>query len=190
MNRRTFLKAASVGLAAGPITPVLGYALQPSAQDPSTGNGIGAQNQLHRESPEQILLKDYRPKSIYKIPVTEIAKAEFRSLICIRIPTPKPRSKLPNGSQHGPGWSGKDESFSLRPSAAILTRSTASTPNIQTVSKCGAVLTMRAMTGRDSVRLPSGNSQDVIKPVRVASVSCTTRGRAWQRQVKDVWHAS
>ncbi len=77
MNRRTFLKAASVGLAAGPITPVLGYALQPSAQDPSTGNGIGAQNQLHGESPEQILLKDYRPKSIYKIPVTEVAKAKY-----------------------------------------------------------------------------------------------------------------
>lgn len=77
MNRRTFLKAASVGLAAGPITPVLGYALQPSAQDQSAGNGIGAQNQLHGESPEQILLKDYRPKSIYKIPVTEVAKAKY-----------------------------------------------------------------------------------------------------------------
>ncbi len=29
------------------------------------------------DSPETILLKDYRPKSIYKIPVTEIAKAKF-----------------------------------------------------------------------------------------------------------------
>ena len=29
------------------------------------------------ESPETLLLKDYRPKSIYKIPVTEIAKAKF-----------------------------------------------------------------------------------------------------------------
>ena len=77
MNRRTFLKAASVGLAASPITPVLGYALQLGAQDQSAGNGIGAQNQLHGESPEQILLKDYRPKSIYKIPVTEVAKAKY-----------------------------------------------------------------------------------------------------------------
>ena len=54
MNRRRFLKAASVGLAAGPIAPVLGYALQPSAQDQSAAIGIGAQNQLHGESPEQI----------------------------------------------------------------------------------------------------------------------------------------
>jgi predicted TIM-barrel fold metal-dependent hydrolase len=76
MNRRTFLKAASVGLAASPITPVLGYALQPGAQDQSAGKGIGAPNQ-HGESPEQILLKDYRPKSIYKIPVTEVAKARY-----------------------------------------------------------------------------------------------------------------
>jgi len=77
MNRRTFLKAASVGLAAGPIMPVLGDALQFDAQDQSAGNGIGARNHLHGESPEQILLKDYRPKSIYKIPVTEVAKARY-----------------------------------------------------------------------------------------------------------------
>ena len=77
MNRRTFLKAASVGLAASPITPVLGYALPPGAQDQSAGHGIGAKNQLHGDSPEQILLKDYRPKSIYKIPVTEVAKAKY-----------------------------------------------------------------------------------------------------------------
>jgi predicted TIM-barrel fold metal-dependent hydrolase len=77
MNRRTFLKAASVGLAASPITPVLGYALQSDAQDQSAGNGTGAQSHLHGESPEQILLKDYRPKSIYKIPVTEVAKAKY-----------------------------------------------------------------------------------------------------------------
>jgi predicted TIM-barrel fold metal-dependent hydrolase len=77
MHRRTFLKAASVGLAASPITPVLGYALPPDAQDQSAGNGTGAQSHLHGESPEQILLKDYRPKSIYKIPVTEVAKAKY-----------------------------------------------------------------------------------------------------------------
>src|ERR1700723_2945845 len=77
MNRRTFRKAASVGLAARPITPVLGYALPPGAQDQSAGHGIGAKNQLHGDSPEQILLKDYRPKSLYKIPVTEVAKAKF-----------------------------------------------------------------------------------------------------------------
>ena len=77
MNRRTFLKAASVGLAASPITPVLGYALQPGAQDQPAGNGTAAQSHLHGESPEQILLKDYRPKSIYKIPVTEVAKAKY-----------------------------------------------------------------------------------------------------------------
>ena len=77
MNRRTFLKAASVGLAASPVTPVLGYALQPGAQDQPAGNGTAAQSHLHGESPEQILLKDYRPKSIYKIPVTEVAKAKY-----------------------------------------------------------------------------------------------------------------
>ena len=36
---------------------------------------LGEKAQLAEESPEHILLKDYRPKSTYKIPVTEIAKA-------------------------------------------------------------------------------------------------------------------
>ena len=77
MNRRTFLQAASVGLATSPVTPVVGYASQPGAQDRSAGNGVGTQSQPNAESPKQILLKDYRPKSIYKVPVTEVAKAKF-----------------------------------------------------------------------------------------------------------------
>lgn len=31
----------------------------------------------HAQNPEQILLKDYRPKSIYKIPVTQISKSKY-----------------------------------------------------------------------------------------------------------------
>ena len=34
-------------------------------------------NNPHAQTPESLLLKDYRPKSIYKIPVTEVAKARF-----------------------------------------------------------------------------------------------------------------
>jgi predicted TIM-barrel fold metal-dependent hydrolase len=75
MNRRTLLKAASVGLAASPVMPALGRALQHDAQEPSAAKGT--QNQGNAESPEQILLKDYRPKSIYKIPVTDVAKSKF-----------------------------------------------------------------------------------------------------------------
>ena len=73
MNRRTFLKTASVaGLAAAPTSAVLGYIPQHDAKKaPRSSSPPGM------ESPQQILLKDYRPKSIYKIPVTEIAKARF-----------------------------------------------------------------------------------------------------------------
>ena len=31
-----------------------------------------------QDSPEKILLKDYRPKSLYKIPATQVPKAKFR----------------------------------------------------------------------------------------------------------------
>jgi hypothetical protein len=79
MNRRTFLKAASVsGLAAGsPAAAVFGYGPPQVLHEQAGGNGSGQKHQRSEESPEQILLKDYRPKSIYKIPVTEVAKARF-----------------------------------------------------------------------------------------------------------------
>jgi uncharacterized protein len=74
MNRRSFLKASSAaGLAVG----------LPSAAFASTAPDLAAETTAHAASkprlqnPETLLLKDYRPKSIYKIPVTEVAKAKF-----------------------------------------------------------------------------------------------------------------
>ncbi|MGA9812538.1 MAG: amidohydrolase family protein, partial [Terriglobales bacterium] len=73
MNRRTFLKTAgAAGLAAAPTSAVLGYSPQHDAQKAPL-----PASHADQESPERLLLKDYRPKSIYKIPVTEIAKAKF-----------------------------------------------------------------------------------------------------------------
>jgi predicted TIM-barrel fold metal-dependent hydrolase len=73
MNRRWFLKWANLaGLTAGlPATSVLGSTAGDSASRtaPSTTTKVA--------SPDTILLKDYRPKSIYKIPVTDIPKAKF-----------------------------------------------------------------------------------------------------------------
>jgi hypothetical protein len=179
MNRRRFLKAASVGLAASPITPVLGYALQPGAQDQSAGNGIGAQNQLHGESPEQILLKDYRPKSIYKIPVTEVAKAKYPIIDMHSHPYAKTPEQIAE-------WVGNMDQVGVE-KTVILTAAVGG--DFDTVYReyakyparfevwCG--FDFAAMTNRDSGRPPSGNLKRVIKPVRVVSVSFTTRGEAW-----------
>jgi len=73
MNRRSFLKWANMaGLAVAlPSPSVFGAA----AEDAKAGQTPSPNKRV--ESPETILLKDYRPKSIYKIPVTEIAKAKF-----------------------------------------------------------------------------------------------------------------
>src|SRR5271169_1643695 len=75
MNRRSFLKWANLaGLAAGlPSAHAFGAVAheakdQASPTTPST---------TKLASPVSMLLKDYRPQSIYKIPVTEIAKAKF-----------------------------------------------------------------------------------------------------------------
>jgi uncharacterized protein len=73
MNRRSLLKWINLaGLTAGlPGTAAFGSAAgsRNSGPAPSTTEKVA--------SPDTILLKDYRPKSIYKIPVTEIAKAKF-----------------------------------------------------------------------------------------------------------------
>jgi uncharacterized protein len=65
MNRRLFLKWANLaGLTAGlPATSAFGSTAGDSATKAA--------------SPDSILLKDYRPRSIYKIPVTDIPKAKF-----------------------------------------------------------------------------------------------------------------
>jgi predicted TIM-barrel fold metal-dependent hydrolase len=77
MNRRSFLRATSAaGLACGiPSATTFGHASEEPATMPEA---IAAKRKTAPpESPERILLKDYRPKSLYKIPVTEIAKAKF-----------------------------------------------------------------------------------------------------------------
>jgi hypothetical protein len=117
MNRRTFLKAASLsGLAAGaPTTAVFGYDPQRVSQEQVGANSSKQEHQLSGESPEQILLKDYRPKSIYKIPVTEIAKARYPIIDMHSHPyakTPEQIAEWVNNMDEG-GL--KRRSFSLRP---------------------------------------------------------------------------
>jgi uncharacterized protein len=67
MNRRSFLKSAHVaGLALA--MPSSTFAAEDKK---STASRTTAPN------PKSILLKDFRPRSIYKIPVTQIAKAKY-----------------------------------------------------------------------------------------------------------------
>ena len=73
MDRRSFLKWANLaGLAAGlPSASAFGV----TSDEAKTG--LPARAPAEAGSPETILLKDYRPKSIYKIPVTAVARAKF-----------------------------------------------------------------------------------------------------------------
>jgi uncharacterized protein len=75
MKRRSFLRLTGLaGLAAGvPSAVGLTQAPQRDAKAPPTAAAANTKP----ASPETILLKDYRPKSLYKIPVTEIAKAKY-----------------------------------------------------------------------------------------------------------------
>jgi hypothetical protein len=74
VNRRLFLKWANlVGLAAW--FPAAAKPIPMQDTNPVHSGEASQTKELH--SPETILLKDYRPKSIYKIPVTEIDKAKY-----------------------------------------------------------------------------------------------------------------
>ena len=74
MNRRAFLRCVNLaGLAAGLPS---GNAFGVTAEAGEPGSQVNA-SAPKSGSPETILLKDYRPRSIYKIPVTQIAKAKF-----------------------------------------------------------------------------------------------------------------
>ena len=76
VDRRLFLKWANlVGIAAW-FQPVAKSAPNPlQAAEPVHPGSIPQATGL--SSPETILLKDYRPRSIYKISVTEINKAKY-----------------------------------------------------------------------------------------------------------------
>ena len=75
MKRRSFLKkAGAAGLASG-VTAAWGAS---NLADQQSSNASSSDNQTgDQTSPEKILLKDYRPKSLYKIPTTPVNKAKF-----------------------------------------------------------------------------------------------------------------
>jgi len=76
MERRSFLKTVgTAGLAAG-VTPAWSMNYGANRQSPDLG-ASSTENASEKASPEKILLKDYRPRSLYKIPITEVPKAKF-----------------------------------------------------------------------------------------------------------------
>ncbi|HTS36797.1 MAG TPA: amidohydrolase family protein [Candidatus Solibacter sp.] len=68
MNRRSFLKLANAGVAAG-LSGASAF-----AQSEHAHAHVATKTPA---TPETLLLKNYRPQSIYKIPVTQIGKAKF-----------------------------------------------------------------------------------------------------------------
>ena len=76
MKRRSFLKTVgTAGLALG-VTPAWSLPQVSNGQDAHPSSSDSQQSPEHA-SPETILLKDYRPKSLYKIPITEVPRAKF-----------------------------------------------------------------------------------------------------------------
>jgi predicted TIM-barrel fold metal-dependent hydrolase len=64
MNRRQMMMFSGAALARG------GFAQTPQAQQPGPPDGA-------QDTPNKLLLKDYRPESIYRVPKTEVKKAKY-----------------------------------------------------------------------------------------------------------------
>src|SRR5437762_741533 len=96
MKRRSFLKA--VGAAAVGVTPAWSV---PHLADQQAPNPISsdAQKALEQAAPEKILLKDSRPKSLYKIPITEVRKEKFPIIDMHSHAYAKTPEKSPSGSE-------------------------------------------------------------------------------------------
>jgi uncharacterized protein len=85
MNRRSFLKSANL---AG-----LAIALPPSTFATEEKKALPANTS---PNPNTILLKDYRPRSIHKVPVTQIEKAKFPIIDMHSHPYPKTEAEITN----------------------------------------------------------------------------------------------
>jgi uncharacterized protein len=78
MNRRSFLNYSRLaGLAAVAPSALNGLASELPETTEKPEKPVPPHSPAKPASPETILLKDYRPQSIYKIPITEIPKAKF-----------------------------------------------------------------------------------------------------------------
>lgn len=65
MRRRSFLEAVATASLGGGVK--LGWGMA----------SPGTEKAHEQTSPETILLKDYKPRSLYKIPITDVLKAKF-----------------------------------------------------------------------------------------------------------------
>ena len=75
MERRYFLKTVGTGGLAASVAPTWGVHA-PGLRGPRSTSS-GADEASEHASPETILLKDYKPRSLYKIPATEVPRAKF-----------------------------------------------------------------------------------------------------------------
>jgi predicted TIM-barrel fold metal-dependent hydrolase len=76
MKRRSFLKTVGTASLVLGVTPAWSMPQVTNGQDPHPSSSDAHKSPEHA-SPETILLKDYRPKSLYKIPISEVSRAKF-----------------------------------------------------------------------------------------------------------------
>lgn len=146
MNRRAFLKSANLaGLAIA--LPSAAFAAEQKKAIPAPASS----------NPNTILLKDYRPRSIYKVPVTHVEKAKYPIIDMHSHPEPKTDAEISSWIKNMDEV-GVEKSIVLTMSTGShSTRSTRNIPSILTASKSGVAWIFRDTTHPDFPTRPFGS---------------------------------
>jgi len=89
MNRRSFLKSANAAALALGIPPAAF-----AAEEKKTAVAEKKTTAAVAPNPKTLLLKDYRPRSIYKVPVTRVDRAKFPIIDMHSHPYPKTEAEI------------------------------------------------------------------------------------------------
>ena len=178
-NRRRFLKSANLlGLSAslpaavGAAEIITSHTQEKSSSHPAAATQSG-------KSAETLLLKDYRPTSIYKIPITHIDKAKHPIIDMHSHPYAKTPQQIDEWRKNMDEVGVQKTMILTMTTGPDSTKSTANIRNIPIASESGAASPSPATTNQDSTRA-------AVKELERCHQSRRTRRRRNSRQRRRI----
>jgi hypothetical protein len=177
MERRSFLKTVGTAGLAATVTPA--WSMDDVANRQSSASGSsGVETALRQASPETILLKDYRPRSLYKLPVTNVPKAKFPIIDMHSHPYARTSEEIAEWVRNMDESELRRPSFFREPRDRSLTIFIGSTLSTPIVSNSGAALITRGMTNQDSASEQSRRWRSAIRQAHVGLANFMIRAKA------------
>ena len=178
MKRRSFLKTVSAASLGVGVTPAWSV---PHLADQQAPNPSDAQKAPEHASPETILLKDYRPKSLYKIPVNQVPKAKYPIIDMHSHAYAKTPEEIAEWVKNMDEVESRRPSFLPKPRDKTLPMFNGNFLRILDVSRSGAALITAATTSLDSALRLYAHWKSAIRQAQAGLVNSTTKAKGWFR---------